>query len=131
MLTDKGLQTAEQIKAHEEFFQDFLTNKQGCIGARICKGCNHLIQDSLCLCSGFFKCPNCGHENGGYSTANAQQLKSYGDFLQIPFNVGTEELKIPKETTGVWTWDKKIPEEALIPTEWFCKRCKSDVVIKD
>lgn len=65
MLSDRGLQTEEQIKAHEEFLRTRFSNGlHGCISERICEKCKHLISDSICLCIGCFICPNCGHENG-------------------------------------------------------------------
>lgn len=35
----------------------------GCIGSLACEGCYHVIADSVCLCSCYFKCPKCGKEN--------------------------------------------------------------------
>ena len=36
----------------------------GCIGTLPCKNCFSLISDSICLCAGYFICPECGFENG-------------------------------------------------------------------
>ncbi len=69
MLTDLGLQTEEQIqkrKRHDQIRYDEMLNgvSRGCVGTRICENCNHLISDSICLCSPIFTCPNCNFENG-------------------------------------------------------------------
>jgi hypothetical protein len=58
MLYDRGLATAEDKKGIGQ------ATHSGCIDRAVCKKCHHLIVDSICLCSGYFVCPNCGHENG-------------------------------------------------------------------
>ncbi len=68
MLTDLGKLSDEKLKAYQQSEADRLVTilgggNIGCIGALPCKSCNHLISDSICLCSRYFVCPNCGTEN--------------------------------------------------------------------
>lgn len=78
MLTDQGLATEKEIKTLNKFLSERTKgiingDSKGCIGTLICKGCKHKISDSFCLCAGYFKCPNCGIENGN-------QLQIIGTF---------------------------------------------------
>ena len=83
MLYDKGPTTPEQIEAHRRFESSrLLSGHHGCISSRICVKCHHLISDSICLCAGFFECPNCGHENG----IPAYKMFPTGHFLSFNFN---------------------------------------------
>lgn len=59
MLTDLGLQTQEEIDTWSERRNNF----DGCINFAICKNCKHGFRDSICLCAGLGKCPNCGFDN--------------------------------------------------------------------
>ena len=65
MLKDLGLATEEQIKTESERLNWIKSPEvRGCISTRICSNCHHLISDSICLCIGYFMCPNCKFENG-------------------------------------------------------------------
>ena len=67
MLYDKGLLTGEELvsfRAYENKRNASYPTWTGCISARICSNCNHLISDSICLCNPIFICPNCQHKNG-------------------------------------------------------------------
>jgi len=80
MLTDLGLQTPEQILKHKERVSQWLeATGGGCISELVCNGCSHLIADSICLCSGYFICPNCqlvnGKENCGVVIAQDVSLR--------------------------------------------------------
>lgn len=63
MLTDCGLLSPEEVKKYKEFFNkrcEALLSGQftgGCISSVPCSNCNHLISDSLCLCSMTFNLP--------------------------------------------------------------------------
>lgn len=64
MLTDLGLQTQEQIDRHKDFMKSRINgNSWGCVSTALCKNCNHLFSDSICLCSGLGVCLNCGFDN--------------------------------------------------------------------
>lgn len=38
--------------------------QRGCIGSLACENCFYIVSDQVCLCAGFFICPNCGVEHG-------------------------------------------------------------------
>lgn len=68
MLTDLGLQTEEQIKNYNDSCnrraKDLLNGSwHGCVSTFLCKNCNHLFSDSICLCAGLGVCPNCKFDN--------------------------------------------------------------------
>lgn len=56
-----SLQEAEEYNRKEV---DAPVLYRGCINSRACINCFSIVQDSICLCSGFFECPRCGHING-------------------------------------------------------------------
>ena len=83
MLKDLGLQTEEQIKAHN----DCLSKRdRGCVSSRICENCKHLISDSICLCIGIFTCPNCNFRNGAKFEEQIDKLKNSPFTPIVPAN---------------------------------------------
>lgn len=60
---------AEEIwKKESQFLESYYRENgqfpmTGCRTSAICKECYHEIRDPICLCTGCFVCPNCGHEN--------------------------------------------------------------------
>lgn len=100
MLTDLGLQTPEQIKIYDDFnkarTQGMLngTWPGGCVDKAICEKCKHLIQDSLCLCSGAFTCPNCGYKNGfNYFVGEAMKISELPEICSGDYSISLPTLQ--------------------------------------
>lgn len=69
MLKDLGVLDEDSLKSYKQLLNyrknSILSGQSfGCISSLVCDGCNHLISDGICLCAGYFVCPNCGTENG-------------------------------------------------------------------
>lgn len=67
----QNLGSAEAAAAYNQRIYDYRSDfalkggrgSPGCISALACPHCYHVISDSICLCVGYFVCPNCGKEN--------------------------------------------------------------------
>ena len=65
----ENLGSLEKAKEYNQKIYDWRVealNKNyhpGCVGARACENCFHVISDSMCLCAGFpLICPQCGNK---------------------------------------------------------------------
>lgn len=61
--------TKEEYEKWKESFTKFLydraiNNWVGCISTRVCEYCYIEVSDGVCLCIGYFICPQCGKQNG-------------------------------------------------------------------
>lgn len=92
MLTDLGLLSPE---AFEKYFEpiDVFKPKLGCIDRLPCLNCRHLIMDSICLCLGFFICPNCGYKNGLNNKAMITKITKWKTEDGKEFDSEIEALK--------------------------------------
>lgn len=91
MLYDRGLQTPEQIRDYYKWQSKLGTpghERSGCISARLCENCFHLISDSICLCIPYFICPNCGFENG----KEIRERNEKDTLLRQKFGIGTSSF---------------------------------------
>lgn len=119
MLYDKGERTPEQVKAFKKSMSvraaSLLdgTFPGGCIDSAICEGCNHLIVDSLCLCSQSFTCPNCGYKNGPIITTISNTWPTLQGRLSQPITTEKEALEQLEKSVPLSEEGKKRLKELL------------------
>lgn len=133
MLKDLGLATAEQIKSHKDFFSNW-RGQHGCVSSAICKNCNHLISDSLCLCSGVFICPNCGIKNG-YNTEtklNSDSLYFEPSYVNWSPRLDKQLSEALERIKVLESYLDKTADGALLAEveKLYCPRCKNEVEIR-